>query len=73
MSSSLLQEARAAANAAILDILNQVDGIYQSELSLSLRVSYQHAWSTPDDPYSSTASATIISEFLNYWNANFNA
>jgi hypothetical protein len=60
-----------AANSAILDILNQVDGIYQSELSISLRVTFQHAWSTPDDPYNSTAAGTMINEFVNYWNANF--
>ncbi len=61
----------AAANATILDILNQVDGIYQTELSVSLRVSYQHAWSTPDDPYVSTAPSTMLSEFRDYWNSNY--
>jgi hypothetical protein len=61
----------AAANATILDILNQVDGIYQTELSVSLRVSYQHAWSTPDDPYVSTAPSTMLSEFRDCWNSNY--
>jgi hypothetical protein len=61
----------AAANSTILDILNQVDGIYQTQLSISLRVTYQHAWSTADDPYSSTAPTTMLGEFQNYWNANF--
>lgn len=59
------------ANATILDILNQVDGIYQTQLSISLQVVYQHDWSTPDDPYASTASSTMLTEFKNYWNANF--
>ncbi len=61
----------AEATAAILEILNQVDGIYQTQLSIALRVVYQHAWSTPDDPYSSTAAAAMLSEFQNHWNTNF--
>ena len=63
----------AQANATILDILNQVDGIYQTQLSVSLRVIYQHAWSTADDPYSSTAASTMLAEFRNYWNGNFSS
>jgi hypothetical protein len=60
-----------AANAAILEILNQVDGIYQTELSVSLHVVYQHAWSTSDDPYTSTNSSNMLTEFVNYWNSNY--
>lgn len=60
-----------AANAAILEILNQVDGIYQTELSVSLRVVYQHAWSDVNDPYTSTSPSTMLSEFRNYWNSNY--
>jgi len=63
----------AEANATILDILNQVDGIYQTQLSISLRVMYQHAWSTPDDPYTATAPSAMLSEFRDHWNANFYA
>ncbi len=40
-----------AANREILGILNQVDGVYQSELLLQLRVSFQHAWADKHDPY----------------------
>jgi hypothetical protein len=61
----------AAANASILEVLNQVDGIYQTQLSIALRVSYQHAWSAPDDPYTSTAPITMLNEFQSYWNSNF--
>jgi hypothetical protein len=60
-----------AANATILDVLNQVDGIYSTELSVSLQVIYQHAWSTADDPYSSTSASTMLGEFRDHWNANF--
>jgi hypothetical protein len=59
------------ANTSILEILNQVDGIYQSQLSISLRVTYQHTWATSGDPYSSTVPSTMLTEFKNYWESNF--
>jgi len=42
----------ATANVSILSVLNQVDAIYESQLNLSVVVTYQHAWmpGTPD-PY----------------------
>jgi hypothetical protein len=58
------------ANAAILEILNQVDGIYSSQLSLSLRVSYQHSWATFNDPYVATNASGMLTEFRSYWNQN---
>jgi hypothetical protein len=61
----------AAANDSILDIMNQVDGIYRSQLAVSLRVVYQHTWATPADPYSSTAPASMLDEFKNHWTANY--
>lgn len=59
-----------SANAAILTILNAVDAIYQAQLNLSLSVSYQHAWATSSDPYSSSNSETLLSQFVNYWESN---
>jgi hypothetical protein len=59
-----------AANSAILEILNQVDGIYRSQLSLSLHVVYQHAWASTSDPYISTSPATMLGEFRSYFAAN---
>ncbi len=59
------------ANASILEILNQVDGVYQTQLSVSLSVIFQHAWSSPEDPYSVTSASSMLNEFRNYWNANF--
>jgi len=61
----------AQANDSILDVLNQVDGIYRTELSLSLRVVYQHTWTTADDPYTSASASAMLGEFRNYWNGNF--
>ena len=60
-----------AANTSILEIMNQVDGIYQSQLSVSLQVTYQHTWNTSSDPYSSTAPSTMLTEFKNYWESNY--
>ncbi|MEJ7700708.1 MAG: M12 family metallo-peptidase [Pyrinomonadaceae bacterium] len=59
-----------AANSEILGILNLVDGIYRRDLSLSVTVTYQHAWSS-SDPYSTASLADLLSSFLNYWNANY--
>jgi hypothetical protein len=63
----------AEANASILEILNQVDGIYTSQLSLSLRVSYQHSWATFNDPYVATGASGMLTEFRSYWNQNLAA
>jgi hypothetical protein len=60
----------AAANAEILNIMNQVDGVYQQQMGVSFRVVYQHTWTTSADPYSATDSEGILNEFTNYWNAN---
>jgi hypothetical protein len=58
-----------AANAEILSILNMTEGVYESELNLTLTVVYQHTWSTAD-PYNATSMNTLLDSFLNYWNAN---
>jgi len=59
------------ANNEILSILNQVDGIYQAELSIALRVTYQHSWAVgSSDPFTATSASQLLSEFSTYWNAN---
>ena len=63
----------ASANNAILEVMNQVDGIYRSQLSISLRVTYQHAWATSEDPYVSTSPSTMLDEFRTHWSANFSS
>ncbi len=61
-----------AANAKILSILNMVDGVYQNELGLTVRVSFQHTWSTPDS-YNGASISTMLDSFVAYWNTNFPA
>lgn len=60
----------AAANAEILSIMNQVDGLYRQELGITFSVNYQHTWDTSSDPYSAAAADQMLYEFTNYWNAN---
>ena len=64
-----------AANREILGIMNQVEGIYQSELMLQLRVSFQHAWATQDEsyPYTATTASGLLGEFADYWNTHYAA
>ena len=62
-----------AANREIEGILNQVEGVYQNELLLQLRISFQNAWTTVNDPYTATNVFDLLDEFVAYWNANFAA
>ena len=59
------------ANREILGIMNQVEGVYQSELLLTLRISFQHAWAVESDPYTSTNSVDLLKQFGDYWNIHY--
>ena len=62
----------AQANNQILGIMNQVDGIYQFELGITFQIVFQNAWTdAATDPYSSTVGAIRLSQFAEYWKANF--
>ena len=62
----------AQANQHITNIINFVDGIYQSELGIAFQIVQQNAWAdAATDPYISTAPSTRLQEFRNHWNANF--
>ena len=58
------------ANNEILSILNMVEGVFEGELNLSIRVVFQHTWTTPDS-YNSISRDLLLSSFQNYWNVNF--
>ena len=62
-----------AANREIRSILNQVEGIYETELKLKLEIVYQHAWTRSSDPYSGTDGDKLLDQFREYWNDNFYA
>lgn len=58
-----------SANADILSVVNQIDGVYEAELGLSFTVVLQNTYSG-SDPYSSNTNAsTILTEFQNRWNS----
>ena len=57
------------ANSEILSILNMAEGVYETELRLTIRVVYQHFWTTPD-PFGGVNAPTLMTSFQNYWNAN---
>jgi hypothetical protein len=59
------------ANNEILDILNFVEGTYESDLNLTFAVTFQHAWNTPDPFAGNSSNFAFLSSFQNYWNANF--
>ena len=59
-----------AANNKILSILNMVEGVYESELNLTVSVVFQHAWSTPD-PFDGSNAGTILRSFQAHWNAAY--
>ncbi len=69
------------ANAKILSILNMVEGLYESELNLTISVVYQHTWSVhdtfetsaprPDPVCQGTTARRILCNFQDYWNQNF--
>ena len=58
-----------AANAEILGILNMVEGSYENDITLNIRVTYQHNW-TSADPFTGSTTATLLTSFQGYWNAN---
>ncbi|HWT03795.1 MAG TPA: M12 family metallo-peptidase, partial [Pyrinomonadaceae bacterium] len=58
----------AGANNEIQSIMNQVEGVYQTEIGLSFKIAYQHVWTTSADPYTSADPVTAIKEFTNEWN-----
>ena len=62
-----------AANREIRGILNQVEGVYETELKLKLVIVYQHAWTRSNDPYSGTDGDKILNQFREYWNDSFYA
>jgi len=62
------------ANNQILNIMNQVDGIYQVEIGVTFQIVGQNAWTdAATDPYTSTAvsgTTTLLNEFRTRWNTS---
>lgn len=60
----------ALANAEILGILNTVEGLYVSELDLSIGIVFQHSWTTAD-PFAAANTEIAVRNFQAFWNANY--
>ncbi|MCA1633857.1 MAG: M12 family metallo-peptidase [Acidobacteria bacterium] len=60
-----------AANAEILDIMNQVDGIYDVQLGIKMRVVFQRTWAVAGDPYSGTAASPALTQFRTVYDGTF--
>jgi hypothetical protein len=60
-----------AANNEIISIMNQVEGIYNTQFGLNFALVFQHVWSAPDPYTTTTVPGTVLSEFANYWDANY--
>ena len=61
----------AATNADILNIMTQVDGIYDAQFGVKLRVVFQRVWTTNTDPYTLTAASGALEEFADNYDATF--
>lgn len=58
-------------NVWILAVMNQVEEIYWRELKVKIKVVYQNAYATINDPYvQTTNSVSALYEFKDYWNAS---
>ncbi|MCA1625667.1 MAG: M12 family metallo-peptidase [Acidobacteria bacterium] len=58
------------ANNYILSLINGVDVIYRRDLNLTIRVTFQHAWTTQDN-YQGTDTGITLEKFRLYWKANY--
>ena len=61
------------ANREIEGILNVVEGVFQSELLVQLRLIFQNAWEVEEDPYTATTGNGLIGQLYFYWKEHFEA
>lgn len=54
----------------IISIVNQVEGIYNTQFGLRFSIVFQNVFATSGDPYTTTNSSAALDEFKAYWDAN---
>ncbi|MBZ5535027.1 MAG: hypothetical protein LAO31_03650 [Acidobacteriia bacterium] len=62
-----------SSNSVIEGVLNEVDGIYQSQLNLTLTVGFQNVFTSSAQPYTSTAPSTLLDQLRAEWGAHRNS
>jgi hypothetical protein len=55
-------------NSYIAGILNQVDGIYHTDLNLGVSITFQNVYTTSSNPYTSSIANTLLNQFVTNWN-----
>ena len=60
-------------NNDILNIMTQVDGIYEANLGVDVRVVFQRVWTTNTDPYTATDAGDLLDELTDDYNGTFGA
>ncbi|MDQ3745956.1 MAG: M12 family metallo-peptidase [Acidobacteriota bacterium] len=60
-----------ATNQDINNVMMAVDAIYNQQLGIDLRVSFQRTWTADNDPYSSTDPAGALNELADNYDKSF--
>jgi hypothetical protein len=58
-------------NADILNIMTQVDGIYDAQMGIKIRVVFQRAFTANTDPYTLTAASPALTQFRTSYDGSF--
>ncbi|HYN86435.1 MAG TPA: M12 family metallo-peptidase [Pyrinomonadaceae bacterium] len=64
-------QATAEALAEITSIVNQVDGVYESQLGIEIRIVHSRVWQTSNDPYNTNSAGTTLSQFRSDYDSSF--
>ncbi len=54
-------------------IMNEVDGIFQDDLGLTIELVHINTWTAEEDPYTHTNANDLLSQLASYWNSNFSS
>ncbi len=57
-------------NSYILGIMNQLDGIYRTNLNIGITITFQNLYATSNNPYTSTDTNTLLGQFVTNWTTN---
>ncbi|HYE13987.1 MAG TPA: zinc-dependent metalloprotease family protein [Pyrinomonadaceae bacterium] len=64
-------EVRNLAINEIIGIMNQVDGIYNTQLGVRFQIVFQRVWEANNDPYTLTAAGSALDEFTDNYDGSF--